>query len=342
MTSEQKKLCFSVCPAYKTEVCARLKEGPYVCNACEKRRKCTLEKAVYNAAAARNANALLRESRSGVNVDPKKPERLSAVVSPLIRQGQSPWRIANTQKDLLMVSDKTFYSYIAVNPFEASVADLLRKVKMKPGTRVEKACRDGRTHRDFPAFTEEFPDTSAVRTDAVAGKKGGGEKCLLTICFPASQFMLAFLRDANTARSVTEAFDSLKQTLGHGLFDGIFPLILTDNGSEFSNPSAIKTDGVLWTRVFYCDPNCAYQKGSIESSHRLLWMIFPKGTSLNAFSQDDVNLALSHINSYARKALGGLFPLDAFARMRGDKTASPPGIRPIEAQEINLDSSLLK
>jgi IS30 family transposase len=344
------KLCFAVCSSYKKEVCAKLKEAPYVCNGCERRRKCTLEKAVYNAAEAeRNAMRILRESRGGINVDPEEIKRLSAAVSPLIKQGQSPWHIANTQKDLLMVSDKTLYSYIAANLFEASVTDLLRKVKMKPrrtkpGPKVERACRIGRDYRDFLLLMEKFPDTGVVQMDTVIGKKGGGEKCLLTIHFPVSRFMLAFLRDANTARSVTEAFDGIKRALGHDRFEELFPLILTDNGSEFSNPSAIETDedGLVWTRVFYCDPNCAYQKGSIEANHRLLRMIFPKGESLNAFSQKDVDLAMSHINSYARKSLGGLSPFNVFARMHGNKSAKSLGIKPIAIHEINLTPSLLK
>jgi IS30 family transposase len=344
------RLCFAVCQKYKKETCAKLKEAPYVCNGCERRRKCTLEKALYGAAAAdKNANALLRESRSGINVDPEEIRRLSAVVSPLIRQGQSPWHIANTQKDLLMVSDKTLYSYIAANLFETSVTDLLRKVRMKPrrakpGPKVERACRNGRDYRDFISFVEKFPDTEVVQTDTVIGKKGGGEKCLLTIHFPSSHFMLAFIRDANTARSVTEAFDGVKRALGLNRFEELFPLILTDNGSEFSNPSAIETDrdGLPKTRIFYCDPNCAYQKGSIETNHRLLRMIFPKGKSLNAFSQEDVNLALGHVNSYARKSLGGLSPFNVFVRMHGNGTVKSLGIKEIPAHEINLTPSLLK
>jgi IS30 family transposase len=344
------RLCFAVCPAYRKEACARLKEAPYVCNGCERRRKCTLEKALYNAAEAeRGAIRMLRESRSGINIDPEEIKRLSSVISPLIRQGQSPWHIANTQKDLLMISDKTLYSYIAANLFEASVTDLLRKVKMrprmaKPGPKVEKACRNGRDYRDFLKFMEKSPDTGVVQTDTVIGRKGGGEKCLLTIHFPVSRFMLAFMRDANTARSVTEAFGGIKRALGFNRFEELFPLILTDNGSEFSNPSAIETDedGLLWTRVFYCDPNCAYQKGAIEANHRLLRMIFPKGKSLNAFSQKEVDLAMSHINSYARKSLGGLSPFNVFTRIHGNRAAKSLGVEPIEALKINLTPSLLK
>jgi hypothetical protein len=53
--------------------------------------------------------------------------------------------------------------------------------------------------------------------DTVEGVKSGN--VLLTIHFTDSRFMLAFLRAANTAASVTEIFDSLYEILGHELFE---------------------------------------------------------------------------------------------------------------------------
>lgn len=46
--------------------------------------------------------------------------------------------------------------------------------------------------------------------------------------------MLAFIRDHNTARSVTEVFNRLYELLGHEVFNALFPVILTDRGSEFT------------------------------------------------------------------------------------------------------------
>ena len=48
------------------------------------------------------------------------------------------------------------------------------------------------------------------------------------------------LRDANTSASVIQIINLLDQTLGSKTFDRLFPVILTDNGSEFSNPKAIE------------------------------------------------------------------------------------------------------
>ena len=114
---------------------------------------------------------------------------------------------------------------------------------------------------------EEHPDTPVVQMDSVIGRKGG--KVLLTIFFQNCNLLLAFLRDHNTARSVTDVFEDLYSRLGHDDYYRLFPVILTDRGSEFSNPTAIEkdADGHSRSRIFYCNPSAPYQKGGIEVSH---------------------------------------------------------------------------
>ena len=50
--------------------------------------------------------------------------------------------------------------------------------------------------------------------------------------------MLAFIRDANTARSVTDIFNRLDQTLGREAFQRLFQVLLADRGSEFTDSSS--------------------------------------------------------------------------------------------------------
>jgi len=71
------------------------------------------------------------------------------------------------------------------------------------------------------------------------GKKGGS--VLLTLHFKSCGFMIAFLRYRNTSQSVINVFRHLYSILGKDFFKRLFPVILTDNGSEFSNPSALET-----------------------------------------------------------------------------------------------------
>ena len=70
------------------------------------------------------------------------------------------------------------------------------------------------------------------------GKKGG--KVLLTLFFVQQNLQLAFLRDYNDARSVTNIFEKLYIELRPDIFGKIFDVLLLDNGSEFSYPEALE------------------------------------------------------------------------------------------------------
>ena len=104
----------------------------------------------------------------------------------------------------------------------------------KKCSKLTVACRIGRTYTDYQKFLSKEPGTQCVEMDSVIGSVGG--KVLLTIHFVSCSFMIALLRDANTSRSVIDCFDDLYKLLGREDFKKLFPVILTDNGSEFSNP----------------------------------------------------------------------------------------------------------
>ena len=105
----------------------------------------------------------------------------------------------------------------------------------------------------------EHPNASVVECDTVIGKIGG--KCLLTIMFPSTSLMLAFLCDNKTAFCVQSKFEFLYEGLNED-FKTLLEVILTDNGSEFSNPTAIEftPDNKRRCNVFYCDPMASWQK----------------------------------------------------------------------------------
>ena len=54
--------------------------------------------------------------------------------------------------------------------------------------------------------------------------------------------------------------------------------------------------------------------------------IVPSGSSFDDYSQETVNLILSHINSVRRKSLGGKSPFDVFAFLFGFDAAAVLGI----------------
>ena len=143
-----------------------------------------------------------------------------------------------------MLNEKTIYNYIDASLFSVGNIDLPRKVRYrrrqkKKLIKLDKGCYKGRTYQDFQRYVKENPDLPIVEMDSVVGKQNCG-KVLLTIFFRNCSVILAFLRDANTARSVADIIDGLYKRLGHKLCCELFPIILTDRGSEFTNPSAIE------------------------------------------------------------------------------------------------------
>lgn len=323
--------------------------APYICNGCKEIGKCSLVKTFYDAEQAHiRAHETISGSRSGLCVAEQEVVRLNQLLSPLVQQGQSLHQIYIHHKDELMCSEKTMYNYIDACLFDVRNIDLPRKVRFRerykrPDFKVDKSCRIGRNYEEFGKFIEKNTDTSVVQMDSVLGSKGG--KCLLTIHFVNSSFMLAFLGDANTSKSVADIFSYLYELLGDKTFKELFPVILTDNGSEFSNPKAIeepnKVSG-LRTRVFYCDAGKPYQKGAIEVNHELIRRILPKGTNFDQLTQEDINLMMNHINSYKRKKLNNRSPYETFSFYHGEDVLCKLGCEPVAPGDIILKRSLLK
>ena len=341
--------CTSSCISYEKYICPKLSKPPYVCNGCQQRTRCSLEKRLYKASYAQKEYEQVRsESRSGFALSEAELKQLDDVVSPLLKKGQSLHHIAVHHADELMKSERTLYTYTNNGLFTARNIDMPRTIRMRPRKnvssklKVDKSCRIGRDFHCFEIYMAEHPDASVRQLDSVEGIKGGA--VLLTIHFVEQQLQLAFLRRHNDSQSVIDIFDRLYFELRMDIFIELFPVLLADNGSEFSNPSAIELDaqGNPRTRMFYCNPNAPYQKGSCENNHELIRRIIPKGTDLGRYSQEQIDFMMSHINSYSRKKLGNKSPYEVFEFQYGRKILDAFHLQKIPADEIILSPELLK
>ena len=70
--------------------------------------------------------------------------------------------------------------------------------------------------------------------------------------------------------------------------------------------------------------------------------VLPKKTSFDNLTQDDINLMMSHINSYNRKKLNNQSAHQLFSFINGGDILDKLGIKSIPANEINLTPLLLK
>ena len=341
--------CYRSCSDYTAMKCVNLERFPHVCNGCKRLTACRMQKQHYRAKVAdANYHELLKVSREGADITSHELDKLDDLISPLILKGQSITHIFANHKDEIDYSERTLYNYFDNNMFTARNIDLPRKVRYKPRKKSSSsdkrsaAHRLGRTYDDFNTFIEANPGISVVEMDTVYGTRGG--KVLLTFFFRNCSLMIAFLLESCTIDCVTEVIDNLYEEVGAEVFKNSFPVILTDNGSEFKAPEIIEYDnsGNMRTRVFYCNPLASYQKPHIEKNHEYIRYILPKGRSFKNLNQEDVTLSMNHINSTARASLNGKPPYKLARLLLDESLLEKLSLREIPADEVHLKPSLLK
>jgi IS30 family transposase len=359
ISKEVKKHLYIVATSVKTtkfdgtpideQRCPELLKAPFVCNPCKNRRRdCGFQKQMYIAKKAHaEYESLLREAREGIPLNKDEFWKADAIIAEGIKKGQRLYHIMETHD--VAFSKSSAYRHLHRGYLSVGKLDFPRVVKFKARKQyradsVPKALRVGRTYNDFLSFVEDNGIKSWVEMDTVIGRIGG--KVIMTFDFTFCNFMFGILLDNKTAAETTLKMRTLKQTLKEEKisFGDIIPLILTDNGGEFSNVFAFTDDleGKPETELFFCDPYCSSQKPKVEKNHSLVRDIVPKGQSFDHFTQDTVNLIFSHVNGIKRKVFYGKTPYGMFSYVYGDKTATLLGVREIPADEVIQSPILLK
>ena len=338
--------CNQTCKDFEKERCSRLDKAPYVCNGCPKKvNHCTIaHKYTYNARFSdRKYREKLSDSRAGINLTKHELRKKDLIISPLIKQGQSPYQIVTNHPELDL-SVRTVYSYLDQGLFTARNVDLKRRVKFKPRKCHKTQITDrtvfiNRTYQDFQMLKLPF----YAEMDTVHSSRES-KKTLLTFFFTREKLFLAFLMNRCTEGAVRLVFDRLEKRLGTYEFISSFEYILTDRGTEFGDPESLETgvDGIQRTSIYYCDPMRSGQKGGLEQAHTMLRMVLPKGTSFEFLTQWDVNLIVNHINSTPREILGGRTPYNVALETMGEDVLNAFQLRPIAPDEVNLTPKLIR
>mgnify|MGYP001778095388 FL=1 len=344
------RLCNKVCPDYEKERCSRLAAPPYVCNGCPNRRRCTLEKRVYDARQAdKIARELLVTSRQGICVSPEELKEIDGLLRPCIERGQSINHIYESEPGRFNICQDTLRKYIALNLLSCRNGDLPKKMRMRPRhakrapRRVESACLKGRTYADYLAYRDAHHHLPIAQTDTVIGHVGG--KAILTLLLLDCDLLIPILLDHKNAACVTAAYQDLAQRLhAHGIAPSAhLAITLTDRGTEFSAPTPIEALGTPDNpiRVFYCDPQCSYQKGALERAHVDLRRILPGGTSFDHLTQSDLDLVASHLNSYIHPDLGNRTPIAIARERHGQALLDALNLTEIHPRDVILTPALL-
>ena len=111
-------------------------------------------------------------------------------------------------------------------------------------------------YEDYQEYIKLNSDASIVEMDTVISADGSN-KVLLTFHFVKYHFQLAYILESKEVINITACINNLCNQIGLENFKKLFEVILTDNGTEFSDPESIEFEpetGELRSKVFFCHP----------------------------------------------------------------------------------------
>lgn len=86
-----------------------------------------------------------------------------------------------------------------------------------------------------------------------------------------------------------------------GFPDELVKTITFDRGKEFSRYEQIEKE--LNCKTYFCDPYCAWQKGTNENTNGLLREFYPKGMDLSNVDEEELQYNLDLLNNRPRKCI---------------------------------------
>lgn len=337
--------CTKMCASFDKTECRRTTRFPYVCNGCPEKSGCRLEKYSYSANVAQaKADDDASAPRQGIDLTGRELADLDALITPLMKQGQSLNQIYLTHEDEIPCCLKSLYTHVnkgEVGPGRMHLIDAVSRKprKKKPeddaGKPIPRASLAGRSWQEYLELEGDERD-GRWEMDTVIGRVGG--KCLLTLLHRPTRFQLALLLNGCAAAEVVSALESIACAMGRPVSE-VFYLALTDNGHEFFDAEGIES--ALQCHLYYCESYSSWQKGAAECNHKYYRRIVLKGTSMDALAPHDCAQMMSHVNSTPRPCLGGISPIEAILPIVGQDFLDALGIELIERDKVFLKPELL-
>lgn len=339
--------CYKFCKNIKIEVCPKLLKSPHVCNNCNTRRYCKHVKQYYKANEANcEYQNSLSESRKGVQYSEFMLEILNTDFTNLFLNTRSIHHcISYFKTKNINFVERTIYHQIKNNQLIIKSSDLPKCRNKKQIKEVNKNYKreniDGMTHEDYEKYKKENPNATEIQMDTVLGTNYANEPAMLTLQIVKIKFLFIIKIDKHTALEVKNKLKWLKQKLGKKIFDRLFEILLTDNGSEFINTKLLIDAVGDKVNIFYCHPYSSYEKGEIENNHEFIRYIIPKGVNLSIYTQSDYDLLASHINSILRSSLNDVCPFDLVEEYIPLSILKTLNLKKINADKVILTPKLL-
>lgn len=263
------------------------------------------------------ANSLsLQRNRQSRKTNPLKSPKIFSLVFDKLREGWSPEQIAGRLKRLnqgkTIICHETIYRYIySPEGKKRNLHEYLvrhhRKRRPWYGRCLYRRGISNRVSIRFrPKEINEKKTFGHWEADVVEGK--AHLKGIQTLLERKTRFYQAkLLPNIDSEYGVKAQKDILIS----------FPKkarksVTFDNGRE--NYNHLKLQRWLHLKTYFCDPNCAWQKGSNEYHNGVLRRYIPKKADLTELTQGDLNAIVEEINNQPKKCLEYQTPREAFRK----------------------------
>ena len=342
----------SHCKQFEKYICKRIKRFPYVCNGCKTRLKCRLQKYEYDPLyAERTYKRLLVQSRKGLNLTHDEFNLINKVLVEGHEKGQSINHIIASNPNL-KISVKTAYNYVNSGNFQVKHEDLpnyenhILKKRISIPKEYEyqenkNISRKGREYYDYSLYIDANNISYHAEIDCV-GITRDYAGALLTVIIPKWSFLLLYKLEIKDMQHVAKAIDFIYNSVGEAKFSKFFGVFLTDRGPEFNDFQSIEIDqnGILRTRLFYCDSGISTQKPYVERVNREIRRYVFKGQNVSTLTQDDCDLIASNIDSMILDSLGNRTPYEFAKNYLGKDVLDKLHIKEIKPKDLvvkNID-----
>jgi IS30 family transposase len=238
-------------------------------------------------------------------------EKLRTIVASKLILDWSPEQVSKWLKvhypsnESMRVSHETIYRSLFIQARGVLKKELIQHLRSKRLIRRSRHSRaDGQSRgqivdaisiRERPAEVEDRAIPGHWEGDLLSGSRNSH---IATLVERHSRFtMLVKVPSKDTATVVaalSKHVRKLPATLRRSL--------TWDRGHEMAKHKSFTVDTNV--KVYFCDPQSPWQRGTNENTNGLLRQYFPKKTDLSGYSQADLNKVALRLNQRPRKTLG--------------------------------------
>jgi len=245
--------------------------------------------------------------------------RLQKAVEGKLMQKWSPVQIAGWLKreypgnEEMQVSHETIYQTLFIQARGALKRELQQHLRSKRAIRKSVHSSKGEDKRgqipdmvsisERPASVEDRALPGHWEGDLIAGSKNS---YIATLVERHTRYvMLMKVADRKTETVINALIKHSKR-----LPDELYKSLTWDRGKELTDHKrfTLATD----IKVYFCDPNSPWQRGSNENTNGLLRQYFPKGADLSVHSQEHLDFVARELNGRPRKTLNFETPAERF------------------------------